>query len=84
MEEYKDFEYDGKTVKKITFDEAKRLKLETVGSANSQSLGHAVYLMHKYCSEKSKLRYYSIDIEVIDEETGNARQIIRFWKEGSS
>jgi len=53
--------YNGRTLQRISSQEAKEMKLKSVGSASAESLCHAIYLMDKFCRDRKKVKFYSVE-----------------------
>ena len=68
-------------LKKISITQAKKRGLVEAGKANSENMGHAIYLMNRYCQDREKVKYYTIEIKITNNNTGISRQIVRFWRE---
>lgn len=65
-------------MKEITSNEAKARNLKLIGNLMGNNLSQAVCMLERF-KEKDKIKYYSVNFIVLDEETHNGQISISFW-----
>ncbi|MEK6860276.1 MAG: hypothetical protein AABX54_05685 [Nanoarchaeota archaeon] len=56
--------FEGRILTQISYEQAKENHLIEVGSCFAANLGHALFLMSKYCKEKELVKYYLIELKI--------------------